>query len=155
VFYFIKNIWKLRINNLGTQVMAREDTQWKPGQSGNPSGRSGSTKQSWWNKIVGEQQDEILKKALLMAQNGDKEMIKLVIARAAPAVKVEETIKIKFEGKSFKEQAEEIKNMLANEEINITQANQLMSLLSNELKGIETDEVVKRLEALEERLSKK
>lgn len=135
--------------------MAREDTQWKPGQSGNPTGRTGSTKQAWWNKVLKGQETEIVEKAIVMAKNGDREMIKLIVSRCAPVPKQEDSVKIKFDGKSFKEQAKQIKKMLENEEINIPQANQLMSLLSSELKGIESDEVVKRLEALEERLSKK
>lgn len=135
--------------------MSNVATQFKPGQIANPNGRTGSTKQKWWNEVVGEQATEILQQALKMAKDGDKEMIKLVVSRAAPAPKQEDSVKIKFDGKSFKEQAQQVKKMLEDEEINIPQANQLMSLLSSELKGIEADEVVKRLEALEERLSKK
>jgi hypothetical protein len=128
-----------------------ESKSWhfKPGNCMNPKGRTGSTKQQWWNKMLAGREDKILEKAIILAQNGDRRMMELILKRCAPAKKTEDTVKIEFKGTTFREQAEEVQQMLIDEKLNITQASNLMNMLTAKMKGIESAEIMQRLDKLE------
>lgn len=79
------------------QEVVKKDTRFKPGQSGNPAGRpkGSKNKSTQIRKLLEEkltnklQKDAlaILDKAIEMAKNGDRSMIKLLIEKMLPTPK--------------------------------------------------------------------
>src|SRR5258708_5659786 len=78
-------------------------TRFKPGYAGNPNG---SGKRQWMEKVLAGRQGDILEKATQLALEGNPKMIELLMSRALPPAPMDEAVKLKLKGKSFKEQGD-------------------------------------------------
>jgi DNA-binding NarL/FixJ family response regulator len=136
-------------------MAAKKDTKFKPGQSGNPSGR---TPGSGWvteaRKALEKEWngDNGIKSVLVKkAKEGDMGAIRLVAERVCPPIKAAEpAVPIELPPGTLTQRATAVLDSLARGEMNTTQASQLMQALGALARVIETDELEKRIKALEE-----
>jgi hypothetical protein len=138
-----------------------KDTRWKRGQSGNPAGRPAGS--GWigkarealekeWDGVDG--QDGI--KAILVkkAREGDMAAVRIVAERVCPPIKATEpATPIELPEGSLTERANVVLRALGSGELTASQAAQLMQALGALAKVVETDELARRIEALEARNS--
>jgi hypothetical protein len=114
--------------------MPKEDTQWKPGQSGNPSGgQKGKTKRrALFKQLVEPRTEELVKQALDIALSGSKDRTKVLILfleRILPAVVKDNELDdgATLKSGSLVEQAEHIKSLVNDQHITPDQATVLLS----------------------------
>lgn len=135
--------------------MPKKDTQFKPGQSGNPGGRpagSGNEIRAQLTEAWEEIKPVLLKKAL----DGDMAAIRIVAERVCPPIRASEAASpLRLPGGSLTERASAVLEALGEGEINPAQAAQLVQAIGALAKVMETDELAKRIEALEERTNAK
>jgi hypothetical protein len=131
----------------------KKDTRFKKGQSGNPAGRTPGS------GFIGEvrrqlQEDWLTIRPVLIqrAQEGDMGAIRIVAERVCPPIKASEVATpLELPAGSLTDRANAVIAALADGELNTTQAAQMLQALGALAKVIETDELQKRIEALEER----
>lgn len=129
---------------------------WKPGQSGNPSGKpKGCGRLSWFNTLIKDQREEILLSIVERAKNGNATAMELVASRMVPVfMPQDETVEIEgfVEAKTRSEKANLITTSVAKGEITPNQGAAVMASLEKESKINETDDLAKRIEELERKL---
>lgn len=126
-------------------------TKFKPGQSGNPKGRPAGS------GFAGKARDQLqkdwpaIRKVLIeKAKGGDMAAIRIVAERVCPALKpVEPVTALPLDGGSLTDKASAVFASLAKGDVSTASAAQLLSALGGLAKVIETDEILKRLDALE------
>lgn len=128
------------------------DTRFKPGVSGNPNGRPRNTGPlGEIRKAIGDEIPAIVAKLVEQAKAGDVQSARVLIERAIPAIKpVEHTESIDLAGNTLTEQGRSAIAALASGQLAPTQAAQLMTALAGLAKLIETDELERRIAALEQ-----
>lgn len=124
--------------------------KFKPGQSGNPAGRpKNKTPATLLRQSIADAMPEIITQLVNAALNGDTTAAKVLLDRVCPVLKPQAMpISLPARG-SLAEQG--------NETISATMAGQippdigslLITALANQAKLIETDDLSKRIEALE------
>lgn len=130
----------------------------QPGTSGNPSGRpvgSGWTGQARaalqeaWDGEPGKE-NSIREKLLELARTGDMTAIRIVAERVCPPIRATEAATpIQLPDAGLTEKANAVLAGLGDGTLNTGQAAQLLQALGSLAKVIETDELQKRIEALE------
>lgn len=129
----------------------KKDTRFKPGQSGNPGGRpagSGNAIRAQLTEAWEDIRPVLLDKALA----GDMAAIRIVAERVCPPIRASEPPSpIELPRGSLTERANAVLDGMSAGELNTTQASQLMQALGALAKLIETDELMRRIQALEER----
>jgi hypothetical protein len=129
----------------------KQDTQFKPGKSGNPGGRpvgSGNAIRAELTKAWEEVKPVLLEKA----KAGDMAAIRIVAERVCPPIRAsEEATPIALPKGTLTQRATAVLDALGTGDLNTTQASQLMQALGALAKVIETDELARRIEALEAR----
>lgn len=127
------------------------EANWKPGQSGNPAGRPPGTGQiAKLRASIAEHVPGIVSKLVEQAQGGDVGAARLLLERVLPAVKpMKQEAPIELPGGNLTDQGKAVMAAAAAGELAPSQAAQLMSGLGALAKLTETDELVKRVEALE------
>lgn len=126
--------------------------KFKPGQSGNPNGRpKGKSAGGMVRKAIEDRRDDILKVVIDAATNGDLQACKMLLDRIAPTLRAVATSVALTLNKSASlvEQGTEIVNAALSGAIPPDVANQLISVLANQGKLIETTDLICRIEALE------
>lgn len=127
------------------------DTRFKPGQSGNPSGRppnSGPIGEI--RKAIGEELPAIVSKLVEMAKEGDVQAARVLVERAIPAIKpVDFAQVIELTGNTLTDQGRSALAAMASGQIAPAQAAQLITALAGLAKLIETTELEQRISALE------
>ena len=141
----------------------KKDTRFKPGESGNPGGRPsaglGKVRADLVTAWEGEPASNgkpavpgIREKLLEMARGGDMAAIRIVAERVcAPVKATEQAAPINLGEGSLSDQGRAIFRALGSGELASGQAAQLLQALGAMAKVIETDELAKRIEALEVR----
>lgn len=125
----------------------------QPGMSGNPAGRKpGKTlKITELRKAIEMRVDEILQSIINAAIAGDLQAAKMLLDRVCPTLKPQTLpISLPVEG-SLAELGNEIIKSAMLGEIPPEIATQLIAALSNQAKIVETDELLKRVEILEQK----
>ncbi len=140
-------------------MSAKKDTRFKPGQSGNPGGRPAGS--GWigkarkaleqeWDGVDG--QDGIKSILVKKAREGDMAAIRIIAERVCPPIRATEpATPITLPEGSLTDRANGVLRGLGSGELSAGQASQLMQALGALAKVIETDELARRIEALEAR----
>lgn len=126
--------------------------KYQTGQSGNPNGRpKGSlNKATKLRKDIEKHIPEVLNKLIEQAKDGDTQSIKLLLERVIPPLKsIDMTVSIPL-GNDLSESAETVLKAVGAGQITTGQAAQLIQVVSGQARITEIDELVKRIEALEE-----
>ena len=134
--------------------MAKEKTQFKPGQSGNPGGRpKGKSKVAQLRALLEPSVPDLVAKAKEMAMAGDVAALRLCLERVLPPLKAMDS-PVQIEGLSgtqgLSEQGGEVINAMAEGSINPSEAATLLKALADQAKIVEVEELEKRITALEE-----
>jgi len=125
-------------------------TRWKPGQSGNPKGRAPLVEHV--RKLLNPHREELVRKALTLALEGDTTALKLCLERVAPLPRAE-LPKIDIPGlaaaSTMSDKARCIVDAAGNGIISPDAASMLLGAIASAAKIIETDELAERIAALE------
>lgn len=131
--------------------MKRPSNGWKPGQSGNPSGRkpgSGPTQQL--REALGKDVELIINKVREQALAGDLSAAKLVLERLLPPLRQqEEPVCLELPQGSLTEAGRAILESVACGAIPPTQGATLVGALGQLARVAEVDELTRRIEELE------
>jgi hypothetical protein len=125
--------------------------RWKPGQSGNPSGRrpgSGSVQQLRLG--IEESLPEIIQALTERAKAGDIGAARLLLERAVPPLRpVEAPQALQISEGGLSSQAKSVVALAASGEVSVAQASQLITALGTLARLIEVDELERRIQSLE------
>ena len=122
------------------------------GQSGNPAGKpKGCSKRvQLLNQLVMPAREEIVKKAIELAMDGNETMLKFLLERMLPARPKEEPIELEQElTGSMAEQAGQIMEFMTSGAIAVADGTAMLSGLTSRCRIVETTELLERVEALE------
>ena len=126
----------------------------KKGQSGNPKGRPKGIKdrRAVYRELLEPHTQALLKKAVDLALEGDTTALRLCLERVCPPIKaVEATVAFELPNDTpLTDTGHAILQATAGGELSPQQAQALLSALSAQAKIIETDELMRRIEALEQ-----
>jgi len=125
--------------------------KWKKGESGNPRGRpKGSGEIGRLRAAIGQALPEILAGLVERAKAGDVQAARLLLERTLPAVRaVELPEAVLLEGETLTEQGQSALRLLAAGQIGPMQAAALLSAIGQLARVIETDDLARRIDALE------
>lgn len=136
-----------------------KDTRFRPGQSGNPAGRKAGSGwvgrarldlQRGWDGDMEDGTDGIRAKLISAAKAGEAWAVRLVAERVCPPIKASEApVELGLTGKTLTEKADGVISALAAGDLSPTQAAQLLQALGALAKVVETDELARRVQALE------
>lgn len=128
-----------------------KDTRFKPGQSGNPSGRApGSGEVGRLRQAIALHIPAIVEQLVLQAQGGDVGAARLLLERVLPPVKaVEQAQSIDLPEGTLTEQGRAVLRSVAAGELAPGQGAQLLAAIGTLGKVVELDELVARITALE------
>lgn len=128
-------------------------TKWKPGQSGNPTGRpKGSGPFAAVRESISEHMPEIIATLATQAKSGDVAAARLLMERIYPALKpVEQTQPIAMPDTSLTERGKAVLEAVAAGDLAPSQGAALVAAIGALARVIEVDELVARVAALEER----
>jgi hypothetical protein len=132
-------------------------SKWKPGQSGNPSGRKPGTRNKatlFALALMEGEVEKIVRKVVDAAIEGDMTAARLVLERLVPPAR-EKPVSLDLpntetaEGISNAQEA--VLQAIANGELLPGEATTLATILENRRKALETQELEQRITALEEK----
>ena len=126
--------------------------KWKPGQSGNPSGRPKGIpdKRTQWRKAIEDRGDDLIKRAVELALEGDTQALRLCLERAVPAYKPKsEAVEFELSGESLTERAESILTAISEGKLDPATGQSLIAATAQLAKLVEIDEIERRVAALE------
>lgn len=135
----------------------KPDTKFKPGQSGNPKGRSpGKLKSTILREQIAEHIPEILEVIINRALDGDVPSARLLIERVSPPLRpIDADAPFELPDGTLAEQARAVVKAVAAAEINPAHGSQLLAGISTVSGLVQAEEIEKRLAILEEHLNGK
>ena len=128
-----------------------KETKFQPGQSGNPAGRAKGKplKVTGLRKAIEARADDVLQAVINAAINGDMAACKMLLDRITPTLKPQ-ALPINLPVmETLPEQGDEIIKAAVSGQIPPDIGSQLITALANQAKIIETDDLMRRIEALE------
>lgn len=130
-----------------------DDGRFKPGESGNPAGRpKGSGQIGQLRAAIAEHVPDIVTRLVDAAKAGDVPAARLLLERVLPPIRAsEEPAPLTLPSGTFTEQGRAVLVAAGAGELAPSQAAQLLSGLASLAKLTETDELMRRIAALEER----
>ena len=128
-------------------------TKFIPGVSGNPNGRpKDKTPATLLRKSIIDNMPQIIQTLVALASDGDVAAAKVLIDRVCPPLKPQALpINLPANG-SLADQGKEIIKATMAGQIPPDIGSQLITALSNQVKLVETIDLIKRIEALESRI---
>lgn len=132
----------------------KKDTKFKPGKSGNPSGRPPGIedKRAKYRKLLADDAEAVIKKVVEKAKEGDMTAARMILERLAPPIKARGVpIHASIPDGSFDEQAQAVFEALNNGNLSADELTALIGAVVQRAKLAEIDELAKRIEALEAR----
>lgn len=146
-----------RADSCFLQQNNRKPGTFLPGESGNPHGRPKGSKglaKTLRDAMEEGQEEEILKKIISMALDGDHHALKICADRLIPVPKVKDTpVYIgDLKGMSIKDKAGAIIDAMSDASVTPQEAISMMQVLSGSIRILEFDDLLHRIEALEKRL---
>ena len=139
-----------------TSAKPKPPGRWKRGESGNPAGRQrGSGKIGPLREAIAKDLPAIIQSLTIAAKGGDVGAARLLLERVLPPVKaVEQPAPIDLPAGSLADQGRAVVLAAGAGTLAPSQAAQLLSGMSSLAKLIETDELERRIAALEARSAK-
>lgn len=129
-------------------------TAFKPGKSGNPKGRPKGIpdKRTVWRQALEPHGKALMAKAVDLALAGDASALKLCLDRLAPPIRPQaEPIRFDLHGVNLTEQAQSVLAAIADGTIPPDAGKALLDALASLSKITEIDEIMRRLDAIEEK----
>lgn len=128
-----------------------KDGKWKPGQSGNPGGRSGQTQEL--RARLAEGAEAVTRKVLTAAKKGDMQACRLILERLVPPIKpTAETVRFELDDSDLPSAAKSILRAVAAGELPPDQGKALIEGLGAVARVIEVAELQKAVEELREQM---
>jgi hypothetical protein len=127
-------------------------TRFAKGISGNPLGRPRGIpdKRTALRELLASHAEELLRKLVDSALNGDMAALKLCIEKLIPTPKaIDEPVRLGYSGASPADQARTIINAAAEGRLSPDQAATFVSAIAAQARVIEVDELERRVAALE------
>lgn len=130
----------------------QKSTKWKPGQSGNPSGRRpGTSVITKLRTSIAQHVPEIVDQLVQAAKGGDVQAARLLLERVLPPVKAtEQPQPIALPDGTLTEQGRAVLAAVSAGELAPSQGAQLLAAIGTLGKVAEVDELERRIKALEE-----
>ncbi|HVV96495.1 MAG TPA: DUF5681 domain-containing protein [Rhodanobacteraceae bacterium] len=127
--------------------------RFQPGKSGNPSGRPKGVpdRRNELRELITPHVPELLEKALAMARDGDVNALRLLLDRSVPPLKQASAAR-PFDlgdGKELADLGRAILKAVSKGDLTPDIGRELIDALSAQCKLIEVDEIMRRLEAIE------
>jgi hypothetical protein len=135
----------------------QEQTRWKPGQSGNPNGRPpGSSEAGKLRADIEKKVPGIVAKLVEQAKEGDVQAARLLLERVLPPLRAtEQPVPVQVPADaSLTDQGRAVLQAAAGGVLTSSQASQLMAGLSSLARLVESDELARRVAALEDKHGK-
>lgn len=126
--------------------------KFRPGQSGNPKGRPKDTRTAELREMLRAESGALIAKAVELAKDGDPQALRLCLERILPPLKGKDTavsIPGLVNAQTLSEKGEAVLDAAAEGTITPTEAATLVQSLAGLSRVIETDDLEKRIEALE------
>jgi len=128
-------------------------TKFIPGVSGNPNGRpKDKTPATLLRKSIIDDMPQIIQTLVALASDGDVAAAKVLIDRVCPPLKPQALLINLPANGSLADQGKEIIKATMAGQIPPDIGSQLITALSNQVKLVETIDLIKRIEALESRI---
>lgn len=140
-----------------SSMTKQEQTRWKPGQSGNPNGRPpGSSESGKLRADIEKKVPGIVAKLVRQANDGDVQAARLLLERVLPPLRAtEQPVSMPFPAEaSLTEQGRAVLKAAADGVLTSSQASQMMTGLGSLARLVESDELARRVAALEEKHGK-
>lgn len=129
-------------------------SKFKPGESGNPAGKKPGSghRQKLFSALINPHKEELVSTAITMALNGNESMLRLLLERLLPAKPNDEPITpVDIQNMKISEQGNTIVSLIASGELSPLEGNSLLQALTSQARLIESDDLLKRIEALEKK----
>jgi len=129
-----------------------EDTKFKPGESGNPDGRpkGSKDKRTQYREMFQDEAENLIKKAVEMAKDGDSLMMRLCIDRiVSPYRGIDQKVKLDDLTGTLTEKGEKIIEAMGVGVIAPSDAAKMLQALAAQARIIELDELEERISKLE------
>jgi hypothetical protein len=128
-------------------------SKYKPGKSGNPKGRPTGRpdRRSRFRELIQDAVPELIDKALQLAREGDIAALRLLLERAVPPIKAESEVShfAYSPGATLSDSAGAIIATVAAGNMSPEAGKALLDSLQAHSRLIETDDLIKRIQALE------
>ena len=127
--------------------------RWKPGESGNPKGRRpGTGEVAKLRASIANDLPEIIDRLVEQAKGGDASAARLLLERVLPALKpIDEPVLLKIPDGSLTEQGRAVVTAMADGGLTPSQGAAMLGAIGTLGKLVETDELLRRIEALEKK----
>ena len=129
----------------------------KPGQSGNPTGRKpGAGRVGKLREQLEPHANAVIEKTVAMALDGDVSCLRMLLDRLLPAIRNrDEPVRVSGlkPGMGLSEQGAAVVKALAGGQLSPTEANAMMSALSTSAKLAEVEDLAQRVAELEKSLA--
>ena len=126
--------------------------KFKPGQSGNPEGRpkGAKDKRTEYREMFQEHAEDLINKAVEMAEGGDSSMMKACLDRiVSPYRAVDPYVKLDDIEGTLTEKGEKIINAMGKGELSPSDASSMLTALAAQSRIVEVDALEKRVLKLE------
>ena len=129
--------------------------KFKKGVSGNPAGRPKGIidRRQRWQKLIGEHTEELIRRALELAREGDTSALRVLLERAIPPIKAQsEPVYIPglLTAETLTAKAQAILDAIGNGSLAPDIGESLLAALGNVAKTAEIDDLTRRIEFLEQ-----
>ncbi|HDR9095088.1 DUF5681 domain-containing protein [Burkholderia vietnamiensis] len=127
-------------------------TQFRKGQSGNPAGKPKGTrdKRTALRELLQPHAADLVAKAVELAKAGDTTALRICIDRCIPAIKAkDQPISLSGLSGSPAEMGKTVLQAMATGDITPNEAAAVMQVVTAQMRIVEVDDLLKRIEALE------
>jgi hypothetical protein len=150
---------KIKSNEKNGKTKVRPPHLFKPGQSGNPLGRTkGSPSLRWFKEHIKNREVEIIDRVVDLAISGNSTAMELVVTRMVPAYQpTDDHVEVEGynEAKTRSDKAKIISDGIGSGKVTPNQGAIMMTVLEKSAKIQEVDDLEARMKAIEEAMSKK